>query len=39
MQTTRKKEPLESGLSTNQGESFSGVEHTILFLSLDVEVS
>jgi hypothetical protein len=40
MQTTKKKEPLESGLSTNQGGArLSSVEHTFLFLSLDVEVS
>jgi len=37
MQTTKKKEPLESGPSTNQGAGLSSVEHTILFLSLDVE--
>ena len=35
----KKKEPLESGLSTNQGACLSSVEHTVLFLSLDVEVS
>jgi hypothetical protein len=39
MQTTKKKEPLEGGLSTNRGARLSSVEHTILFLSLDVEVS
>jgi len=39
MQTTKKKEPLESGLSPNQGGAFEQLERTILFLSLDVEVS